>query len=247
MSRRSLLITGAAGLIGGLLVNHFRDKYELRLLDRTAIAGEDTIVADISDLDAISDVFSGIDTVVHLAADPGLETPWEMLLPDNIIGTYHVFKAARRASVNKIIYASSNHVTGMYERVDPPLYRRERPPQIDHTVPIRPDSLYGVSKCFGEALGRFYAEEYGISVICLRIGSVLRDNDPSRDERFRSTWLSHRDLAQLVERCVEVEGLIFEIFYGVSNNTRQFWDISHVREILGYNPQDNADSVLAGV
>ena len=130
---------------------------------------------------------------------------------------------------------------GHYAGLDPAIF-----PRVDHTVRIRPDGYYGVSKAYGEALGAYYAENFGMSVICLRIGTVNRHNSPQRDVRHMATWLSHRDLAQLVDRCLGVQGVRFEIFYGVSNNTWRFWDIEHARRVLGYAPQDNAETYRTG-
>jgi hypothetical protein len=177
------------------------------------------------------------------------------VLPNNIVATYNVFAAARQAGVPRLIFASSNHAVGMFELDEP--YARIRQgnyadldpatfPRIDHTVRIRPDGYYGISKAFGEAMGAYYAENCGMSVICLRIGTVNRHNSPMRDIRHMATWLSHRDLAQLIDRCLSVEGLRFEIFYGVSGNTWHFWDLAHAERVLGYAPQDNAETYRTG-
>ena len=233
-----ILITGAAGLIGRILRKNLPE-HELHLLDKKGIDG--SIIADISNFKEIVQHFSGIDVVIHLAASTGINTEWDEVLKNNIIGTYNVFEASRKAGVKKIIYASSNHVTGGYELVDPPLYEQNEKKQImiTHETPMRPDGLYAVSKCFGELLGKYYSEKYGISVICLRIGTVLKDDKP-KNKRYLATWLSHRDLVQLVKKCIEGD-VKYDIFYGVSNNKRRFWDISHARKILGYDPIDDAE------
>ena len=233
LAKKKVLITGAAGLIGGILTKGLAG-YELYLLDKKEIKAPRSFRVDILNLERLHEVFQGMDVVVHLAADPNEEALWESVLPNNIIGTYNVFEAARVAKVKKIVFASSNHVTGMYER------DRKPGEMISVSSPIRPDGLYAVSKAFGEALGRLYAEKYGLSVICLRIGWVVPDDDPTRSERLASVWLSHRDLVQLVQKSIEAP-ISYGIFYGVSNNRRRFWDISDAQKMLGYQPQDDAE------
>ena len=248
---KRVLITGAAGLIGGVLRSALAGEYELSGVDVIPVPGLDSRVADVTDLEAVQPAFQGADTVVHLAADPSDLASWDSVLPKNIIGTYNVFEAARRAGLRRVIFASSNHVTGMYERDQP--YSAivggdyeglspRRYPMVTHTLPVRPDGYYGVSKAYGEALGRYYHEEHGISMACLRIGTVVRHNNPSASVRHFATLLTHRDLAQLVQRCLSAKDLGFEVFYGVSDNTWRFWDIDHARERVGYIPQDDAES-----
>jgi nucleoside-diphosphate-sugar epimerase len=253
-----VLVTGSSGLIGGVVIRTLGDRYTFTGLDRTQPADAPdipTTVADVSDFNAIRPAFNGMDAVVHLAADASMQASWESVLTNNIVATYNVFEAARQAGVQRLIFASSNHAVGMFE-LDAP-YARIRQgnyaglapgtvPRVDHTVRIRPDGYYGVSKAYGEAMGAYYAENFGMSVICLRIGTVNRHDSPQRDVRHMATWLSHRDLAQLVDRCLSVEGVRFEIFYGVSGNTWRIWDIEHARRVLGYAPQDNAETYRAG-
>jgi len=135
--------------------------------------------------------------------------------------------------------ASSNHVTGAYEGIPPSLHEQPKPRLITISDPVRPDSDYGTSKIFGEAVARQYYELYGIQSVCLRIGSFLADDNPTRSERACRTWISHRDLIQLVKKSIlsEVE---FGIYYGVSNNNGRFWDISNAGEEIGYYPEDDA-------
>ncbi len=178
------------------------------------------------------------------------------MLHNNIIGTYTVFEAAHRAGVQQIIFASSNHAVGGYEMEKAPdIYRRDHASLTQNTLP-RPDSLYGVSKCFGESLGRFYADQHGMRVICLRIGTINREDSPTgasvaqmnpwlpsealRYERARTTWQSKRDFAQMVERCLEATHVRFDIFYGISNNPHRFMDIEHARQVIGYSPLDSS-------
>ncbi len=257
--KKRVLITGAAGTIGAALREHLGDRYELVSMTRTPREFS-SHVADIADgVEAILPAFAGADAVVHLAASPAVETPWEQILPNNLVGTYHVFEAARRAGVERVVFASSNHAIGMYEvEAAPELYRLDDPRVFDHTVEVRPDSLYGVSKVYGEAMGRYYMERHGLRVFCLRIGSVRDADDPTapevlaanpslldltpdqRRQRMRATWLSRRDMAELVRACVDSPDVRWAVVYGVSDNPRQFWDIAHARELLGYAPQDRA-------
>jgi NAD+ dependent glucose-6-phosphate dehydrogenase len=253
-----VLVTGSSGLIGGVVIRTLGDTYTFSGLDRTQTADAPdipTTVADVSNFDAIRPAFDGMDAVIHLAADAGMHAPWTSVLPNNIVATYNVFEAARQAGVPRLIFASSNHAVGMFELDEP--YGRIRQgnyanldpatfPRIDNTVRIRPDGYYGMSKAFGEAMGAYYADNFGMSVICLRIGTVNHHNSPIRDVRHMATWLSHRDLAQLIDRCLSVASLRFEIFYGVSGNTWHLWDLAYAARVLGYVPQDNAETYRTG-
>ena len=251
---KSVLLTGAGGLIGGILRRELADSHDLTGVDAVNVGGFSSLVADVVDLDAILPAFQGIDAVVHLAADAGEKATWDSVLRNNLIGTYNVFEAAARSGVKRIVFASSNHATGMYERDHPYSaivrgnYDGLAPgeyPLITHRMPVRPDGYYGVSKEYGEALGRYYHEEHGVSVACIRIGTVNRANSPLGSVRHFATLCSHRDLAQLVRRCLGHEDLGFDIFYGVSDNTWRFWDIEHGRKVIGYEPQDDAESFRA--
>ncbi len=252
-----MLVTGATGVIGGVVRRHLADTYQLSYLTRRP-ADFASHVADITDLASIQPAFEGIDAVVHLAAASSVDAPWDAVLGDNIVGTYNVFEAARRARVSRIVFASSNHAVGMYEvEGAPALYDLADRSVYDADTPVRPDSLYGVSKVFGEALARMYADRYGLSAICLRIGAVRDHDDPTRftgelpstalpglsvDEtrrRLLAVWLSHRDCAQLVQRALETD-LDWAVVYGVSNNPRRFWDLEGARELLGFEPLDSA-------
>lgn len=187
--------------------------------------------------------------MIHLAANAYAGASWETIVEPNIIGTRNVFKAAQESGVKKIIFASSNHVMGLYEKDEPyssivtGRYSNLNPtdiPQIDHTAPVRPDGYYGASKVFGEALGRFYSEKYGIQVFCIRLGSVSR-NDRPFDTRQYATLFMHNDLIKLVDKCLENTDLKYSIFYGVSDNTWKFWDTEHIKDCLGWEPEENAE------
>jgi uronate dehydrogenase len=232
---KNILITGAAGEIGSTLRSFLRGSYPLlRLSDmrplEPATPGEECIRADLNDFAAVSAMMHGIDCAVHLGGVPR-EGPWEAILQANIAGTYNVFEAARLAGVKRVVFASSNHVIGYY--------RADR--TVGTTEPPRPDSRYGVSKVFGEALGRMYADKHGMSVACLRIGSF---REQPQDARQLATWVSPRDMAQLVRRAIDAPHYAFIVLYGVSANTRARWDNSAAHRI-GYRPQDNAEDHAA--
>jgi uronate dehydrogenase len=232
---KRVLITGAAGGIGSVLRAGLRGRYPLlRLLDRRPVdaagAGAESVVADLDDFAAAEAATRGIDCVVHLAGVPR-EAPWDDILRSNIAATYNVFEAARRNEVERIVFASSNHVMGYY-----PVGCR-----IDATMPPRPDSRYGLSKVFGEALGRLYADKHGMSVACMRIGSF---RDRPRKARELRTWISHRDMVQLVTRSIEAPAFHFLVVYGVSANTRREWHDDATR-LIGYQPQDDAEAFAA--
>lgn len=228
-----ILITGAAGAIGKVLRASLRGKYPiLRLSDIVPLGdageGEELIVANIEDMSACESMMQGVDCVVHLGG-VAFEDAWEKIQPANIAGCYNIFEAARRQGVKRVIFASSNHAVGFH--------RRER--IIDTTVVPRPDTRYGVAKVFGEAVGRLYADKYGLSVASLRIGT-FRDPDRPDNARQLLTWISHRDIVQLVTRCIDHPDYHYIVIYGVSNNTRSRWDNSLV-DFLGYRPQDDSE------
>jgi nucleoside-diphosphate-sugar epimerase len=198
---------------------------------------------------------AGIDTVVHMAADPRLEAPWESILASNLVGPRNVLEAARRCDVRRVIYASSLTVNwgtlmleepysliyeGRYDELSPtdvPILTKEDPP--------RPVSYYPASKVWGEALARVYADRYGLSVLCLRIGAVNAEDRVPALGWGRSAWLSQRDIAQMVQRAIEApDALRFDVFYVVSGNKWRWVDIEHARETLGYEPQDRAEDQI---
>ena len=227
-----VLITGAAGNIGGVLREGLRGVYPaLRLSDikplGAAREGEELVQADLRDLAEVEAVMAGVDAVVHLGGVP-MEDAWAPIHEVNIIGCYHVFEAARRQGVKRVVFASSNHVIGYH--------RRSR--RIDDTAMFRPDGNYGLSKLFGEGLGRLYADKHGIACVCLRIGSW---QPKPKDLRLLSTWLSPRDGIHLIRRALDAAGVHFEIVYGVSANDRNWWDNPGGARI-GFAPPDNAEA-----
>lgn len=262
----TVLVTGSNGLIGRKLVAAWRESGRYRPIGLARQAGEYTdIVASIEDLDALVAAMEGVDAVVHMAATSPVDSAWDDVLHSNLIGTYHVFEAAKRTGVKKVVFASSNHAVGTFETSNQPeLYDLDDGRSIDETVEIMPDSLYGVSKAYGEAMARFYVDHHGLSAVCLRIGSWTGDDaakapkqlwDPSLDDdpealanrrRYRGTWLSDRDGIHLVECALDTPKRWF-LCYGISDNARKFWDIEHAREGIGYNPRDTTpEEILPG-
>ena len=242
-----LLITGASGVIGKVLVPKLAESYDVYGVDQnlTAIPGR-LFKADLSDYEQIAGVISAISDlriIVHLAANSTADATWQSVLKNNIVATRNVFEAAKERRVKRIVFASSNHVTGSYEGIPPTLHPSANPRMITTVDPIRPDSDYGTSKAFGEAVARQYHELYGIESVCVRIGTVLADDDPRKNKRFLKTWLSHDDLVQLVKKSIRSENIKFGIYYGVSNNKGRFWDISNAEQELDFHPQDDASSL----
>ncbi len=231
--KKRVLITGAAGRIGSSLTEQLKDRYDLRVHYHRTVPEQspvaDQVIADVAVFDQIAPALEGMDAVVHMAGVPSVRATWEEVRSGNIEGTYNVFEAARLAGVRKIVFASTNHVMGMYDRDHQwPIYGGQ---------PVRPDSLYGVSKAFGESLGRHYHDRYGLSVICLRIGWFLPQ---PKDEISRWMWLSPRDCAQVTWRAIESD-VGFGTFYAISANSGRHWDITETIEKLGYRPEDDAE------
>ena len=225
----TVAITGAAGSIGTILSDAFEGEMRLRRFDVQPAAGCELL--DVRDLAAVERAFAGVDAVIHLGA-LATEAPFEAILDTNIRGTHNVFEAARRCGVGRVVFASSNHVTGMYPRSQ----------RIGPSAPIRPDTFYGVSKAFGEALGSLYAQKWNLPTVCVRIGSM---RDTPADRRQLATWLSPRDGVALFRACLQAE-VRFAIVYGVSANRQVWWDMS-AATALGYQPLDDAEDFAGEV
>lgn len=235
--RRRVLVTGAAGNIGSYFAEHNHDRYTLRL----AVFDEDqvkdveelgeVVVVDVTDLEQTKRACAGIDVVLHLAADPSPEATWASLLPANIVGTYNVFAAAKAAGVKRVVYASSIHAVSGYPAEV----------QVQPDDPVNPGDLYGVSKCFGEALGRYMAEKEGVACIAVRIGAFqpLSAAREAGNMGMMDAYVSHRDLSALLQRCVEADHLQWAVVNGLSANRFNRLDITSARELLGYSPQDD--------
>lgn len=229
---RKVMLTGAAGLIGQMLRKRWQGRYAMVLVDRadmaTARDTETVVRCDLTDAPAMQQAMQGVDAVVHLGGI-STEAPWEAIRDSNIEGCYQTFEAARLAGVRRIVFASSNHAIGFYPRSTP----------LNGTEPVRPDTRYGVSKAFGEALASLYADKFGLTAVCLRIGTARSPDQPG-ELRHLSTWISHRDLAHLIECSIEAD-VHYEIVFGASRNHAGWWPDEATRRI-GYTPQDSADA-----
>lgn len=228
---KNILVTGAAGGVGTRLRRLMKGLYPRILWSDTRTPpdltpDEEFMMADLSNMTQVEEIVAGVDGIVHLGGY-SIEGPWETILHSNIVGTYNLFDAAHRAGVKRVVFASSNHAVGFYPRTQ----------KIGVHVTVRPDSRYGVSKAFGEALGALYADKHGLRVTCLRIGNV---GDVPIDQRRLSIWLKPEDLVQLIRIGLEHEDIRFEIFYGMSDNIDAWWDNSNARR-FGYKPQGRAD------
>ena len=249
---KKVLITGMSGLIGGLLKDHLQQAggYELAALNRRHVEGVTNFQADIADLDAIKPAFEGQDVVVHLAAYLGGQD-WEGQHAGNVVGTYNVYEAARLAGVKRVVFASSGMAIRGFQRIPPYSdiaagnYDRVPAdfPMITHEQ-VWPLALYGAAKVWGEALGRHFADEFGISIICVRIGRVNQEDRP-QSVIDNAIYLSHRDISQMLRRCIDApDSLKYDIFFAVSNNRWNYRDLSHPKEVIGYEPQDSAEDHL---
>src|SRR5215467_826784 len=232
---RRIVFTGASGGIGTMTRPLLAKLYPgLVLSDRVAPKdlqpGETFVAADLTKPDEVAAAVKGAHSVIHLGGH-SVEGTWDQILNANIIGCYNLFEAARQAGVKRVIFASSNHAVGFYPR------KRK----IGTDVTVRPDSRYGVSKAFGEAIGALYADKHGLRVTCIRIGNV---NDKPLDKRRLSIWISPEDIAQLVRIGLEHPDIHFEIFYGSSDNAAGWWDNSNAQR-FGYRPQFRSEDFRA--
>jgi uronate dehydrogenase len=239
MRPKRLLLTGAAGEIGCVLRPALRGVAgKLRWHDLRAIGDaapdEEVMSGDLTAPGAAEAATKDVDCIIHLAGIPRETggTPDEILVA-NVVGTHRMFEAAREAGVRRFIFASSNHVIGFY--------RADRP--VGTAEPLRPDGHYGVSKAFGEAMGRLYADKHGMEVAALRIGAFRARPGNARE---LGAWISHRDMAQLARRCVEAPPFHFLVLYGISANKRALWGgDAAARAHIGYAPQDDAEAFAA--
>ena len=228
-----LLLTGAAGKLGSILRPELRSQVAfLRSTDikplpeSQAAANEELVIADLSDRSTAARLVKDIDAVVHFGGI-ALESDYDSISRVNIDGTYYLYEAARQAGVKRVVFASSVHAVGFYEQLD----------VIDASVPQRPDTLYGLSKAFGEDLARLYWDKYGLETVCIRIGSSFPE---PIDRRMMLTWLSFRDLIQLVSRSLTAPRVGHLTVYGISDNYVTFWD-NRLAGILGYRPEDTSE------
>ncbi len=232
-----LLITGAAGGLGRML----REKLAgyaavLRLSDIAELgeagAGEEVVPCDLADAAAVDRLVEGCDGIVHLGG-VSVEDRFEAILEANFRGTYNLFDAARRLGAPRILFASSNHAIGFHRRED----------RLDGASPFRPDSLYGLSKCFGENLGRYYYDKFGLENVAVRIGSCFPE---PKDRRMLATWLSPDDFVALIKAVFEATRVGHTMVYGASANREQWWDNGHAA-FLGWTPKDSSERFRAKV
>lgn len=225
-----LLITGGAGQVGANLRRQLRDKASfIRTFDLVPAAdlasNEEGVVGNIADMAAVEAAMEGVDGVIHLAAVPN-EQAWEKMLSNNVIGTWNVYEAAFRKGVKRVVFGSSNHAVGFYPRTQ----------RIDASVLPRPDTRYGLTKCWGENVGSLYADKYGIKSLHIRIGNA---QGPPQSLRTMAIWISDRDLAQLVMIGLTHPDVHNTIVYGVSDNETAWYDNAAAYS-LGYRPQDKS-------
>lgn len=258
-----VLITGVNGLIGGAVFRQLSQEgeaFEVFGLDRSSkpshrvaskrddlIASDHFFEADLTDFAAIQEACNGMDVVVHLAANPEPNAPWDDLLKSNIMGTYNVFEACRQAGVRRVVYASSGQATLGYMRVEPYKAlaegRIDDVPdtfrKVDHTMPTRALNPYGCTKIWGEALARSFADSHGLSFLCIRFGWVV-DQDALPYPQGKDVWCSCRDAVQMVTRCITApDDVRFDIFHAFSNCEFLWSDLEHAKDVVGYEPQDH--------
>ncbi|MBA3944886.1 MAG: NAD(P)-dependent oxidoreductase [Herpetosiphonaceae bacterium] len=241
--KRKILLTGAAGRIGTAFRTAAADRYDFRLGIISADQlppddGQDRIIINISNLDDCQQACQGIDTVVHLAADPSPAADfYHSLLDNNIKGTYNIFRAAKDQGCARVIFASSIHAVDGYPQEQ----------QVQTSMPVQPPDMYGVSKCFGEAVGAYFATREGLSGIAIRIGAFEApwiDRNPT--DLHLSAFISKRDMSHLLVQAIETPGITFAIVHGISNNRFKRLDITTTRALLGYEPQDDGFAIYRG-
>ena len=232
-----LLLTGAAGGLGRVLRPRLRAYCDvLRVSDitelGTAASGEEVVSAPLEDRAAVLALLQGVEAVVHLGG-VSTERPFDEILPANIVGAYNVYEAARLNGVRRIVFASSNHVTGYYRQSE----------TITPRMPVRPDGYYGISKAFGENLAQFYFDRYGLETVSIRIGSSFPE---PADRRMLATWLSYDDLERLVMAALSSPVVGHSIVYGMSDNRVTWWDNTSARHV-GFRPQDSSEPFRAAI
>ena len=232
-----LLLTGAAGHLGQILRDRLKPYCRsLRLSDRETLAeagqGEEIVLADLADRAAVEAMTLGVDAVVHLGG-ASTEQPWEPIFAGNIVGMHNLYEGVRRNGVKRVVFASSNHVTGFYRQDE----------VISPKHPVRPDGLYGLSKAFGENLAQLYWDRHRIETVSLRIGSSFAE---PRDRRMLATWLGFDDLERLVVAALTAPVVGHSVIYGMSDNTGTWWDNTPARHI-GYHPQESSERFCTAV
>ncbi len=237
-NRLTVLVTGIGGRIGRDIIESLRTAYDLRTLDRAIVAfAPDALVADLQDFDALKSAMQGVDVVLHLAATSD-EAPFlEQLVPNNVVGLYNTYEAARQAGVRRIVFASTGQTVAYYPREHG---------TIEITDPPRPGTMYGATKVFGEVLGRWYHDKHGLEFVGIRIGWFLAYDEPKfLEHRGMNIWLSPRDAAGLFRAAIEKPDVGYALVFGVSKNPSERLSLAPARDLLGWEPQDDAGTVTA--
>ncbi len=265
--KKKVLVTGASGLVGGLVIKHLGGKYELSALNRRPVKGIPCVQADVADLKAIRPAFKGVHIVLHLsAATHGFIEDWDEQIRVTAVGTVNVYRAAQEAGVKRVVFMSTGSTMCGYEWYEGSPYgalaRGEydraaglaanaagtahagdsRPWQLlTHRDPPRPDSPYGAAKVFGEVAGRWFADKHGLSVLCIRLGAVLDTNKPKLI-RHLPGWLDQMDAVKMIEACIDApESLKYDIFDAISDNSTRWRDTSHAEKVIGWKAQATSD------
>lgn len=234
MSKKRVLITGAGGRIGSIITPMLSSTYNLRLLDTMKLKPhkkEEIVTGDIRDVKFLQTSMEDIDAIIHLAAIPDEDDFYTKLMPINIEGTYTLLETARRSGVKKIILASTCQIAFGYPNST----------FVTTDMAVRPVNLYSCTKIFGEAVGRYYSDKYGMSVICLRIGYFQNyDSEFLQDSEVRKKWCSPKDLVQIIEKSIDTK-LKYGVFFAISNNKDRVWDIEDAKQKLNYDPVDGTE------
>ena len=254
MPKKKVLITGASGLIGGLTIAALGDKYEFRGLSRRPVNGIPHWQADIIDADAIQPAFHGVHTVLHLAAANQEDDVynWDTTMRGTVHGTLNVYEAAREANVRRVIHMSSGCTQLAYEWDDKLPYGTlangpdDQIPKswemVESTWPVRPDSPYAVGKLFGENVGRYYADKYGISTLVIRLGAVLPDVRPQVRRHYPGI-LSQSDCVHMIDCCIDApDAILFDVFNAISENRYRWRSTEHTKRVLGWNPTGSEEA-----
>lgn len=250
-ARPKVLVTGASGLIGQLVITRLGDRYEFSGLSRRPVEGIPHTQASVTDAAAVQAACAGMDMVLHLAAETQDYDDWDKVVETTMRGTLNVFRAAQQAGVRRVVFASAGSTMLGYQ-VDPASVYAQladnklqrmpaNAPMVLHTDPARPADFYSVGKLFGEHTGRLFSDRYGMSVLVVRVGAVLPEDRPTIVRELPG-YLSHRDLVNILDRAMSAPmSLRYDIFHAVSNNARRWRDIEHARHVLGWEPLDSSD------
>lgn len=256
VNKPKVLVTGASGLIGGLVIRDLSSKYEFSGLSRRVVPGIVHTQAEIADPSAIRKASEGMDMVLHLAAETHDYDDWDKVMQNTIGGTLNMFRAAQEAGVKRVVFMSTGSTMCGYEWYEGSPYGKLAANQLealppgekllDYRDPPRPDSFYGVGKLFGENTGRLFSDRYGMSVICIRLGAVLPSDQPELIRHYPG-YLSQADAVQMVDKCLDApETVRFDIFDAISENKRRWRDTSHAKQVIGWRPTGSADKYDIG-